>query len=112
MSKRELTELLALIDEWVEQLEDWELEGKCRQSGHNFMSFMQERGVRIKDLEAIIVAATGYRPKDLCTVDDAAMLRSAIANYEYSTTVTHETGADVSDRARHALNVTKQIWGS
>ncbi|WP_448603825.1 hypothetical protein [Thermoleptolyngbya sp.] len=45
MSEYELSTVLALIDEWVDQLEDWELSGQCRKAGRDFFSFMKDRSV-------------------------------------------------------------------
>ncbi len=90
MTKIPISALLGMIDQWVEQLEDYELPAKCRQSGIDFFAYMQSRGVPLKALKNLIQQVTGHSPESLHTVDDAKLLKQAIANYEYSVVIARE----------------------
>ena len=43
MSFSSFDEIIILIDEWVEQLEDWELNDKCRTSGKSLNFSRKDR---------------------------------------------------------------------
>lgn len=84
----DINEALALIDEWVQELEEDQLNEQCRQSGRSFFQFMQSRGVNAAYMARLIIDVTGYNPAQLWRVEDAALLRDAIFRYEGSEAVT------------------------
>ncbi len=82
MERMDIVTISHLINEWVNSLEESRLTHQCRKSGNSFFQFMQSRGVDARYLAAMIQEKLGYNPKQLCTIEDAALLRQAIYSYE------------------------------
>lgn len=82
MTNEEISYILSLIDQWVNQLEQHKLNEQCRKSGASFFDFMTSRGVNPGYLAKLVIDVTGYNPRQLWTIQDAALLREAIARYE------------------------------
>jgi len=100
MTKQQLTTLLQLIDEWAAQLKEWELSNACRNSGRDFFTYMQSRGVYAGWMVQVIKDFTGHPPNKLHTVEDAELLRDAIRRYEYSLAVSQNTDENPYDTIR------------
>lgn len=82
LTNEQIALILALIDEWATQIERHDLNDQCRRSGRSFFDYMGRQGVDRGYMATLIQRATGYNPRQLWTVDDAWLLRSAIARYE------------------------------
>ena len=93
-----------MIEEWVAQLSNAQLNDQCQQSGMDFFSFMTAKGINAGYLTKLITQTTGYNPRQLWTVLDAGLLRDAIFRYEASVAAA-ERGMDPKQSAQH-------FWGS
>lgn len=100
MSFSSFDEIIILIDEWVEQLEDWELNDKCRTSGKSFFDFLKRRNLNVSVVAKIIQDCTGYNPRQLCTVKDADLLRHAIRAYESEQAEIEHFNINTTDRLK------------
>lgn len=106
LSIKEINEILALIDSWVREIEESQLSEQCRKSGRSFFDFMTSQGLHPGYLATLITNATGYNPRTLWTVQDAQLLREAIAKYEGA-----ETLARQENEPGSAQKWTETMWG-
>lgn len=77
----DIHEALELIHEWVQSLGDEELPEQCRQDGNDFFSFLKRKGFNPGVFVVAVERVTGHRPQNLWRVNDADLLRQAIAGY-------------------------------
>ena len=103
MTQQEISTVLQMIQDWVDQLADDSLSEQCRKSGADFFSYMTQRGVQAGYLAKLITEATGYNPRQLWTVQDAELLRDAIFRYEGSIAAA-QRGEDPKQTARRFWN--------
>jgi len=103
MSQQEITSVLEMIDAWVAEINEDQLNEQCRKSGMDFFSYMTGAGVNAAYLARLITEATGYNPRQLWTTQDAEQLRDAIFRYEGSIAAA-QRGEDPKQSARH-------FWG-
>lgn len=103
MTQQDINIVLQLIEDWTAQLSEASLNEQCRKSGADFFAFMTARGVSAGYLARMITEATGYNPRQLWTIEDAATLRDAIFRYEASIAA---TGSDDDPK-----NSVRHFWG-
>lgn len=97
----EISQTLAVIEEWIDRLESSRLSDACRVEGRDFFQFMESRGLTRAFLTKLITQATGYNPAALYRVEDAKLLREAIFRYAGSVATTRiEEKHGISGTAR------------
>lgn len=84
----EISQALAVIEDWINQLEESRLSDACRVEGRDFFQFMESRSIPRAFLAKLIKQATGHNPAMLYRVEDAKLLKDAIFRYAGSVTTT------------------------
>lgn len=92
MSNQDISTVLKLIDEWVQQLGETSLRDQSRRSGMDFFAYMQSRGEYGGYLATLVKNSLGYHPRQVHRQADAETLREAIFNYEASVEVAKDEG--------------------
>ncbi|MEB3161892.1 MAG: hypothetical protein VKK80_01570 [Prochlorothrix sp.] len=89
-----ITQLLALLEAWVQQQTQAQLSLECRNSGNEFFQYMRQRGVNPGLMQALIKRATGKHPRSLWQVEEAERLRDAILRYQTALIIAKNSSND------------------
>jgi hypothetical protein len=77
----EISYALMLIDEYIQSLEGWELNGAYQSHVQSFDRWLREYGCGSTELvlvAQIIQGTTGYSPVAIATLEDAGVVRAAL----------------------------------
>ena len=86
----DLSTALALIDEYIAQLEDWQVSGAFSARYRSFENWLREYGCtarQITAIEGLVDEATGYSPEAIASLEDAQTVKIAIEGVCYSEVV-------------------------
>ncbi|MGF1494920.1 MAG: hypothetical protein ACFBSC_21240 [Microcoleaceae cyanobacterium] len=79
-----VSEALALIDEYIDQLEDWEMSDAYARDAKSFFDFLKEYSANIGAVVNIIKLATGFSPIEIKSRGDAEQIRELLRRTQTS----------------------------
>ncbi|MGL5083792.1 MAG: hypothetical protein ACRC8A_20105 [Microcoleaceae cyanobacterium] len=80
----DVSEALMLIDQYIDQLEDWEVSTAYYRDAKSFFDFLKEYGANIGAVINIIKLTTGFSPIEIKNRGDAEQIRELLRRTQTS----------------------------